>query len=64
MEFVIAYSKTKRKFTCPFEICGRKEDLINLAEQILAEADSNFSYGWIKIEENMDLAHTAPMEWD
>jgi hypothetical protein len=43
-----------------FNICGSREDLLRIANQIKERADSDqFSYGWIKIRNDEPDEHYA-----
>ena len=66
MKFIIEHSKTKRTLSTPFNICGKREDLLKLASQIIEGCGSDFFYGWIKIKETeqVSIVNTPPIEWD
>ena len=69
MKIIIGHGETKRKIDGTFQICGSKEDLLSIAQQISAIADgdeSSFSYGWISVHSDCPkiLANQTPIGWD
>lgn len=64
MEIIIEHSNTKRTINGSFNICGKREDLREIAHQILNKTEE-FYYGWIKIcEAQKSNANTEPVKWD
>jgi len=66
MKIIINYSNTKRQINGDFEICGSKDDLTRVANQILTYTGINFSYGWIPVHFNLPSRepNTPPKDWD
>lgn len=66
MKLVIEHSKTKRVIDGAFGVCGSREDLAALAEQVKARlADESWSYGWVSIHPALPLrSNTTPKTWD
>ena len=66
MKIVISYKQIPREINSDFSICGSKADLKNIAETILREIESDFSYGWVIIKDNpfKPAANTPPKDWD
>lgn len=70
MKITIEHSRTKRQIVGAFNICGSREDLVSLAEQILDEArgERAWTYGWINIlpskKRQPSICDTAPTGWD
>jgi len=64
MEIVIEHSNTKRTINGYFNLCGRREDLREIANQILNQTE-DFTYGWIKIrKEQESVTNIKPVQWD
>ena len=67
MKILIMHSTTKRKIEGAFNICGSKEDLLNVAKQIHDGAtNTNFTYGWISIvpEKQEIIPDLEPIPWN
>lgn len=67
MRLLIGFSKTKREINGSFSICGSKDDLVAMAQQILWRAErDDFHYGWIDVyaDRTPALANTPPIPWD
>jgi len=66
MKIIIEHSKTKRAIRGAFNICGNKEDLLEIAKQIQESCKENFAYGWVKIvpEIQDNITNTEPINWD
>ena len=64
MKIIIEYGDTKRQIDGAFNICGSKDDLLLLAEKIIAKADK-LCYGWIEISETQQhISNTPPVPWE
>lgn len=63
---IVDFSKTKRIIDGPFMICGEREILRSIANQILHATDANFSYGWVSLLPcpNNYGKSGSPVEWD
>ena len=63
MKIVIEHGRTKRQIEGAFNICGSKEDLISIAQQILGAVheDNSFAYGWVNIR---TVRQEPPKGWE
>lgn len=54
MKIIICHSKTKREINGPFNICGSRADLLQLAEAIQeacgSDEEPRMVYGWVNIQ--------------
>ena len=68
MKIVLEHGATKRIIEGPFNICGSREDLQSLVDQLtLRITHTNFCYGWVPItlmQSNPTNANTPPKRWD
>ena len=66
MNIVISHLKTKRRIDGPFQICGTRKDLREIAETILKKTEvSDWLYGWIDIPLKAEsLADTPVSQWE
>jgi hypothetical protein len=65
MEIIIEHSNTKRNISGYFNLCGKREDLREIAHQILNQTEEDFYHGWIKIrKEQKSIIGIMPIKWD
>ncbi len=69
MRLVIDHSLTKREIQGAFGVCGSRDDLESLAQQILGylAANTHVSFGWCPIVPNAQhhgLPNQQPVPWD
>lgn len=66
MTIVIEAGESKRQIEGPFNICGSREDLLEIADRILKEADKDdFYYGWVSVSlRAKSIVNTPPKKWD
>lgn len=66
MNIIISHSITKRRIDGSFQLCGSKEDLLSIAEQITESVDGGFNYGWIDIltDKPRSMPNEHPVQWD
>jgi len=61
MNIVIEHLQVKRQLNgSGFNICGSREDLLRIAEQIKDEAEYDFTYGWISVRDKQLDEHSTP----
>lgn len=65
MKLTISHNGIKRSIDGVFNICGSKQELLSLAEQIIEQAKrENFEYSWVKIvDESPAVLDTKPIGW-
>lgn len=78
MKIIIEHRKTKREVNGAFSFCLSKEDLKNLKSIIDEKLETDFQYGWIRVDELITdtesdfdilkrqkcLVNTPPVNWD
>ena len=67
MKIVIEHGKTKRMIDGPFNICGSREDLMQIVDEIVQKVtDSGMTYGWVAIRGPAQrvFTNTVPDKWD
>jgi hypothetical protein len=62
MKIVIEHHRVKRELNGNgFNICGSREDLIAISDQLREKATDTFAYGWVQIRDpNPDEHFTGP----
>jgi len=61
MRIVIEHHKIKRKLEGDgFNICGSREDLQRIADQLTEALEEDFYYGWVRIRDLKPDEHSAP----
>lgn len=66
MKIIIEHGNAKREINGPFNICGSKEDLCSLRDQLNNQLESHsFIYGWVNIlcPKQKSITNTPPIEW-
>jgi hypothetical protein len=66
MKIFIEAGRTKRQITGPFNICGSRDDLFEMMDQLrtLLE-DKSWSYGWVSIRGEKQKSIPGPgVGWD
>lgn len=67
VKIIIEHGNTKREINGPFNICGSKQDLNDLKEQLERALQDDFNYGWVEIVEYIKcdtIANTPPQKWE
>ena len=69
MKIIIAHKGIKRVIDGDgFNICGNKEDLMVIADQILRQMHEGFAFGWVEIrdvepDQHSGKPNTEPLPW-
>jgi hypothetical protein len=66
MMVIIEQGRTKRRLRGAFNLCGSREDVQRLVDQLSAHlADPSWSYGWTRImSAQPSITNTPPQEWE
>ena len=61
MNIIIEHYQVKRELTGNgFNICGSREDLMRVAEQIRKQCEHVFTFGWVEVRDAQHDEHSIP----